>query len=273
MIRCFFCVRRVSFGLTIALVLSVACDGAGETASSNEPSTVIVSAAASLSDAIEEISDRFEAEREIRILLNLAGSQVLATQIIEGAPVDLFISADSRQLERVIDSGRVDVGLQVDLLSNQLVVVVPSDRSESINDLEDLMHPLIRRISIGDPESVPVGVYAKRYLKSVGLWESLFEKLVPATNARAALRAVESGEVTAGIVYRTDGLSSSDVIVKLDVPIESASPIVYPAAVIADGSNASDAHRFLNYLCSQSAQVIFEAAGFIFLSHCSNQLR
>lgn len=251
----------------------MACGRAGETAPGNEPSPLIVSAAASLSDAIEEIADRFEAERETRILLNVAGSQVLATQIIEGAPVGLFISADSRQLERVIDSGRVDVGLRVDLLSNQLVVVVPSDRSESINDLEDLMHPRIRRISIGDPEAVPVGIYAKQYLESVGLWEALFEKLVPVTNARAALRAVESGEVDAGIVYRTDGLSSSDVIVELDVPIESAPPIIYPAAVIADGSTVNDAHRFLHYLCSQSAQAIFEAAGFIFQSHCSNQLQ
>ena len=135
----------------------MACGGAGETAPGNEPSPLIVSAAASLSDVIEEIADRFEAERGTRILLNVAGSQVLATQIIEGAPVDLFISADSRQLERVIDSGRVDVGLRVDLLSNQLVVVVPSDRSESINDLEDLMHPLIRRrsLQLRRPASLP----------------------------------------------------------------------------------------------------------------------
>ena len=166
--------------------------------------SILVSAAASLSEALEAIAAPFETEAGTRVLLNVAGSQMLAAQIIEGAPVDVFISADVLQMQRAIDAGRIDAATRVDLLSNQLVVVVPSDRQGRVAAPEDLADPSIRRIALGDPEAVPAGVYARSYLRSAGIWESVAGKVVPASNVRAALRAVEAGTVDAGVVYRTD---------------------------------------------------------------------
>ena len=155
-------------------------------------------AAASLSEAIDAAAARFEEEQGVRILLNVGGSQVLASQIIEGAPVDVFISADRRQMERAAAAGRIDPARRVDLLSNQLVIVVPSDRAGAVAGPRDLADPSIRRIALGDPEASPAGVYARRYLEAQGLWEPLRSRIAPARSVRAALRAVEAGTVDAG---------------------------------------------------------------------------
>ena len=130
-----------------------------------EPPALLVSAAASLSEAIDAVADGFEAEHGLRILLNVGGSQMLASQIIEGAPADVFISADVLQMERAAGAGRIDPARRIDLLSNQLVIVVPSDRAGTVTRPRDLANASIERIAVGDPEAVPAGVYAHRYLE------------------------------------------------------------------------------------------------------------
>ena len=266
---------RLALGLA-ALALLLACHGRGDAPAGAVPSSaragdadlasILVSAAASLSEALEAIAVHFEAESGARVLLNVAGSQMLAAQIIEGAPVDVFISADVLQMQRAIDAGRIDAATRVDLLSNQLVVVVPSDRQGRVAAPEDLADPSIRRIALGDPEAVPAGVYARSYLRSAGIWESVAGKVVPASNVRAALRAVEAGTVDAGVVYRTDVRTSSSATVAFAVPVASAPPIVYPAAIAADAPNREGATRFLDYLGSRVALQWFEEAGFISLT-------
>ena len=226
---------------------------------------LLVSAAASLSEAIGAVADRYEEERGVRILLNVAGSQMLAAQIIEGAPVDLFISADVLQMERAAAAGRIDPARRVDLLSNQLVIVVPSDRAGTVAGARDLAGTAIRRIAIGDPAAVPAGVYARRYLVSVGLWERLAPRIVPAGSVRAALRAVEAGTVDAGIVYRTDVRNPARAEIAFAVPLAAGPSIVYPAAVTRDAPNPAGAARLLDYLQSGAARRGFEAAGFIAL--------
>ena len=234
---------------------------AGDTAGA----AILVSAAASLSEVMEAIATQFEAESDVRVLLNVAGSQMLAAQIIEGAPVDLFVSADVRQMDRTIEAGRVDGATRVDLLSNQLVVVVPSDRPGRLAGPEDLADPSIRRIVLGDPEAVPAGVYARTYFRTAGVWESVARKVVPASNVRAALRAVEAGTVDAGVVYRTDARTSEAAVVAFTAPLDSGPSIVYPAAVAVDPPNPEGAARFLAYLGGRAAGRRFEAAGFISL--------
>ena len=254
----------------LALVAPVGACGASEHAQSAAPAaTVLVSAATSLSEAIGDVADAYERESGTRVLLNVAGSHLLATQIIEGAPVDLFVSADIAQMDRVAAVGRVRADQRVDLLSNQIVIVVPSDRSASISSVVDLDTAAIRRIALGDPDAVPAGIYARRYLESVGLWESLRHKVVPTRDVRAALTAVESGIVDAGVVYRTDAATSSEVVVAAVVPRDTGPAIVYPAAVATDAPNQIDAARFFDYLQGAEAGRLFAAAGFLPLSPAS----
>ena len=268
----FMSTARLVVGMRPIVLLACAVAAAGgcrgnagaDPAASGSP-TLLVSAAASLSEAIGAVAERYEEQQGVRIRLNVAGSQMLAAQIIEGAPVDVFISADVQQMERAAAAGRIDPARRVDLLSNQLVIVVPSDRAGTVAGPRDLARASIARIALGDPEAVPAGVYARRYLESEGLWELLASRVVPTSSVRAALRAVEAGTVDAGIVYRTDVGSSAAADVAFAIPIEAGPSIVYPAAVARDAPNPDGAARFLDYLQSDAARRRFAAAGFIAL--------
>ena len=258
--------KRSNSLLIPALVIAAAaaCGTDREDGGAEAP-TLLVSAAASLSEAIGAVADRFEDEHGTRILLNVAGSQILASQIIEGAPADIFISADVLQMDRAVAAGRIDSARRVDLLSNQLVIVVPSDRAGTVAEPRDLLNLSIERIALGDPEAVPAGVYARRYLRSQGLWESVADRIVPASSVRAALRAVEAGTVDAGIVYRTDVRTSAGALIAFAVPLEDGPSIVYPAAVVRDAPNPEGAARFLGYLQGDDARLQLEQAGFMSL--------
>ena len=226
--------------------------------------TVLVSAAVSLTEVLRTVARAFErGEWGERIVLNLAGSNTLARQIAGGAPVDLFISADGAQMDRVEQAGRVLAGSRVDLLSNQLVVVVPDDRARLFRSPRDLLDPEIRRIAVGDPAAVPAGVYAKQYLEAQGLWPQLRAKIVPTMSVRGTLSAVEAGNADAGIVYRTDAAIATRAIVALVVPVEDGPSIDYPAAVMVDAPNQAGARRFLAHLQGPDAAAAFERAGFI----------
>jgi len=227
--------------------------------------TVVVSVAASLSDVVGDVANVFEKQTGIQVLVNAAGSQILATQIIEEVPVDVFISADERQMIRTIAQGKMDEGSYLQLLSNQLVVVVPSDRLMGISRPDDLIAQSVRRIALGDPEAVPGGVYAQEYLEQEGLWDVLESKVVPTRNVRAALRAVEAGTVDAGVVYRTDARQSVDAVIAFDVPVGRGPRIIYPAAVSTEPPNPESAVQFFRFLQMSNAQQIFEAYGFISL--------
>lgn len=251
------------------LGLLAACGGSaagdGKASRDGDTAPILVSAAASLSEVMAAIAERFEGDTGIAVRLNVAGSQMLASQIIEGAPVDLFVSADELQMQRVAAAGRLAAGSRVDLLTNQLVVVVPSDRPDTAAAPRDLVHASIQRLALGDPDAVPAGVYARDWLRAAGVWDGVAAKVVPASNVRAALRAVESGAADAGIVYRTDVRTSTGATVAFEVPIGEGPAIVYPAAVTADAPNRSGALRFLDYLRTSAARPLFEEAGFITL--------
>ena len=227
--------------------------------------TVVVSVAASLSDVVGDVANVFEKQTGIQVLVNAAGSQILATQIIEEVPVDVFVSADERQMIRTIAQGKMDEGSYLQLLSNQLVVVVPSDRLMVISRPDDLIAQSVRRIALGDPEAVPGGVYAQEYLEQEGLWDVLESKVVPTRNVRAALRAVEAGTVDAGVVYRTDARQSVDAVIAFDVPVGRGPRIIYPAAVSTEPPNPESAVQFFRFLQTSNSQQIFEAYGFISL--------
>lgn len=232
--------------------------GAGRPASGTGPPEILVAAAVSLTEAISEVARRFE-EREpgTRVTLNLAASNVLARQAAAGARIDVFVSADQAQMDVVRRAGLVV--RSVDLLGNELVVVVPSDSAVRVESPRDLQRSEIARIAVGDPAAVPAGVYARAYFERAGLWASLQPKLVPSASVRAALAAVESGNVDAAIVYRTDAGAARRARVAYRVSGPDAPRIVYPAALL---SSADGAVRFFAFLQSAAAAAIFERHGF-----------
>lgn len=222
---------------------------------------ITVSAASSLTGVLTELAKRFEAATGERVRINAAASNTLARQIVEGAPVDLFISADEAQMAVAEKSGRIVTGTRVDLLSNQLVIVVPADTRDAIDNPAGLASARVRRVAMGQPEGVPAGVYGRQWLEKLGLWATVRPKTVPMPTVRAALAAVREGRVDAGIVYASDALTTRNVRIVYRVPVNEGPRIVYPAAVVA-GANDATARRFLAFLQSPESRRVFEAAGF-----------
>ncbi len=223
---------------------------------------VLVFAAASLTDALGEIAASWEKATGVRVVVNLGASSMLARQIREGAPADLFLSADEIQMDGLEKAGLVAPGTRRDVLSNSLVVVLPGDSSLKISFEGDLKAAPVRRIALAEPSTVPAGVYSKRFFESVGLWKALEAKVLPTENVRAVLAAVESGNVDAGIVYRTDALASKKVRVAFEVPASRGPKISYPFALVKDAPHAAEARKFLAYLSSPPALAVFRRYGF-----------
>jgi len=239
----------------------VAAAALAATGAAPEPRTILVSAAASLTDVLAPLVQMYEQRAGVKADLNLGASNTLARQIASGAKVDVFISADEAQMDAV--ATEIVSGTRVDLLSNQLVVVVPGDRPRTLRSIRDLTDPQIRRIAIGDPAAVPAGVYARTYLEHVNVWTDLASRIVPCGSVRLALAAVANGAADAGIVYKTDAATTTRVRIAFLVERSDAPRIVYPAAVIRGSAHEADARAFLDFLRSPDAMRVFEQAGFI----------
>jgi molybdate transport system substrate-binding protein len=220
-----------------------------------------VGAASSLADVMAEIGRAYEKSGGPRISLHVAGSNTLARQIVEGAPIDVFISADAAQMDVVERSGRIVPGSRRDLLTNTLVVVVPAGHESTVKGPADLSGSAVRRVALGNPQSVPAGVYARQWLERRQLWNAVAPKVVPTLTVRAALAAVRAGRVDAGVVFATDAISDPQVVVVYRVPADQAPPIRYPASVMR-GEREREAAAFVSFLSGPEARTIFEAAGF-----------
>src|ERR1700720_4726950 len=176
-----------------------------------------VHAAASLSDAMNEIGRAYEKQSGDKLRFNFGASSMLARQIEEGAPGDLFFSADEAKMDALEKKDLLVPGTRRSLLSNLLVIVVPADASAAPKSAADLAKPEFKKIALAEPQTVPAGIYAREYLQKLGLWDAVKEKVVPTENVRAALAAVESGNVDVGIVYKTDSLISKKVKVAVEI--------------------------------------------------------
>ena len=223
---------------------------------------VNVYAAASLTDAMKEIAANYEKQSGDKVLFNFGASSLLARQIMEHAPADMFLSADEAQMDQLQKANLIATETRRDLLSNLLVIVVPADSKLTIASPEDLVNTS-QRVAIADPRAVPAGIYTKEYLSRLGLWQKLEPKIVPTENVRTALAAVESGNVDAGFVYKTDANISSKVKIAFTVPADQGPVIRYPVALINDAKNKGAAQKFLQFVESESARQIFERYGFI----------
>ncbi len=218
-----------------------------------------VAAAASLTEAVTEIATAYGKEAGgNKATPVFAASNVLARQIEEGAPIDVFISADEANMTKVEKAKLVKDSAP--LLTNALVVVVPNDSSAKVGSAADLDG--LKRIAIGDPAAVPAGVYAKAWLTKAGLWDKLQAKTVPSENVRAALAAVESGNVDAAIVYKTDAAVAKKSKIAWTVPTADVPAIIYPVAVCTASKHTEEAKKFVEFLHSAKATEIFKARGF-----------
>lgn len=224
-----------------------------------------VSAASSVADVMIDAGKAWAAAGGAGVLVNAAGSNVLARQIGAGARVDVFLSADRAQMAAAESSGRIVPGSVRDLLANSLVVVVPAGSPHTTLRPGDLAGRDISRIAVGNPDSVPAGVYARQWLERAGLWALVSPKVVPTLSVRAALAAVRGGHADAGVVFATDARTTPEAPIAYRVPASDAPPIRYPVALVR-GSREADAARFVAFLFSAAARDIFTRAGFTHLT-------
>lgn len=246
--------------LGVLLLLAGWRGAADATQASN---TVTVSAAISLSDVLGHVADAYAAAGGGPVRFNFAGSNVLARQIVNGAPVDVFISADERQMEYVARAGRLQPGTRRIVLENRLAVAALPERADAVREAFPRAGAVIRRLAIGDPAAVPAGVYARRYLERQGLWRAYAGRVIPTGNVRAALAAVENGSADAAIVYATDVLPSRRPRIVIEIPREQTPDIRYPAALVAGREPQAAAAQFLSFLESDDARAIFAQHGFL----------
>jgi molybdate transport system substrate-binding protein len=219
-----------------------------------------VSAASSLTGAVNNIVQRFEAAHPgVTVRLNVAGSGLLVQQIIAGAPVDVFISADTQTLQRGIAQGVLDAATRRDIARNTLVLITPEN--SNINTLAALTQPHVQRIAIGKPASVPAGRYAQQALQAANVWQAVQPKLVYADNVRQALDYVARGEVQAGVVYATDAQLLPGKL-RVAATLAGYEAIVYPAIAVRGSRQAALAQRFIAFLQATAAQEILQAQGF-----------
>ncbi len=221
-----------------------------------------VSAAASLQEALGEITPLYrKSKSNLAIRHNFGSSGDLQQQIINGAPVDIFISAAAKQMDELQKKDLIIADTRRNLLSNRLVLIVPADKSDT-QTLKDLTNANIVRIAIGDPRSVPAGQYAAQALTKLELLQDVQSKFVLGNNVRQVLQFVESGNAQAGIVYATDAKTSSKVKVVQIVDAKLHQPIVYPIAILQRSPDQQSAKSYLEFLSSEPAKTIFEKYGF-----------
>jgi molybdate transport system substrate-binding protein len=244
------------------LVLLVIFAAAG-CAQKTEKVELLISAAASLTDSMKEIQAAYEKEHNhVKILFNFGASGALQQQIEQGAPADLFLSAGKKQMTALVDKQLVDNNRQMNLLSNELVAIIPTDTKIAFSKMEDITKPEVKKIAVGEPETVPVGSYTKDSLTFYKLWDTIQTKTVFAKDVRQVLNYVETGNTEVGFVYRTDALTSQKVKVALSPDSQSYKPIEYPVGIVKATKHIKEAEDFYNYLQSKAAQDIFIKYGF-----------
>jgi len=230
-------------------------------AASKKKVELTISAAASLQDALTDIKSSFEKEHpNIQISYNFGASGALQQQISQGAPVDLFFSAAEDKFQKLEQDGLIDKKDGIDLVGNDLVLVVPKDSDKGIKSFEDLTKA--DKIALGTPESVPVGQYGKETLEKLNIWNAISGKVVYGKDVRQVLTYVETNNVAAGIVYKTDALTSDKVQIVATAADNTHDPIIYPVGVIKNSSHPDEAQLFYQYLQNDQSMEILEKYGF-----------
>jgi molybdate transport system substrate-binding protein len=255
--------RPVLAGLLVFLLAAVAGAVAIVPSAAQQATTgsITLSAAISLKDALGQLGPMYEKRVPgAKVTFNFGGSGTLAQQIEQGAPVDVFFSAATKEMNDLTAAGLV-LGTPQDIVANSLVLITPKDQT-SVMTLENLTAPSVKKIALGEPKTVPAGMYARESLGKLGLLGAVEPKIVYAKDVRAVLTFVETGNADAGFVYVTDALQSQKVRTVVTVPADSHDPIVYPAAVLKNSKNSELAKAFVDFLSGSDAMVVFQTFGF-----------
>jgi len=227
---------------------------------------VVMFAAASTTNAVTELGELYTARNLGRVTPSFASSSTLAKQIESGAPVDVYLSANRKWMDFLQEKHLIDQQSRFDLLGNRIVLIAPASSSLKQIDVAPGFSVAVflgkdGRLSMGDPDHVPAGMYGKKALENLGVWDQVKNHLAPMKDVRAALVLVERGEVPLGLVYATDAAISTKVRVVGAFPADSHPPIVYPVAAVA-GGKLSEARRFIDFLRSPVSRAVFEKYGF-----------
>lgn len=257
----------------VVIVMSVGCTGVKQDSNDKTASvitknkddkavTLTISAAASLKDSMEEIKKLYAEEKSnVTITYNFGASGTLEQQIEQGAPVDVFISAATQQMDELKNKGLLINDTDKNLLENNVVLIVPKD-SSTVKGFSDLATDKVKKIALGEPKSVPVGQYSQDILTYLNIMDKVEPKAVFGKDVREVLTWVETGNVDAGIVYSTDVKVSNKVKVVATAPENSHKPVVYPVAVLKDSKNVQEAKDFAKFLSGDKAKAVFEKYGF-----------
>ena len=229
---------HTSFSVAVLLLLFSSC----------APSPSLrISAAAGMTEAVQEIADSFSSATGTKVYINFASSGTLAQQILSGAPADLYFSANTLWMDKLERENKLVEGSRIDVAGNDLVLISRENSSIRIHSLSDLTSSEITRVAIADPSHGPAGLYAKESLESSGLWEEVEDKLLPAMTVRAVLAYVARGEAEVGFVFSTDARLVDGVEVVYTIPARLHSPIRFQAAIVA-GGNTGTAWEFMQFL-------------------------
>lgn len=246
---------------------NTATPATGATSAASVPEVITISAAASLTEAFTKIASQFEKENPgTNVNLNFGGSGNLRMQVEGGAPVDVFASADENQMNILGNKSLIVNSSRKDFAHNSLVLIVPEKSTLNIANIKDLANPKIQKISIGNPDTVPVGEYSLLALTEAGLWNQLKNKAVLAENVKQVLVYVESAEVDAGIVYITDAKSAQPGTVKIVTNIYVSEPINYPIALVSSSNHKEKAQKFIDFVTKKDGQEILKKYGFVLQS-------
>lgn len=245
----------------LAFLLAVVFGAAWPAASA--PNEIVISAAASLKNAFEEIGLIYEKQTGVHANFNFAASGALQQQIETGAPVDVFASAAEKQMNALEKKGLLLEGTRQDFSGNSLVLILPADSKIRVKEFSDLERPEIARLALGNPQTVPAGQYAQETLTSLKLWDKLQSRFILAENVRQVLDYVARSEVDAGVVYASDAaIAKQRIRVAATASKNLHSAIIYPIAVIGSSSNSAAAKRFIDLVLSKTGKMILAKYGF-----------
>jgi molybdate transport system substrate-binding protein len=240
---------------------------ANTSASNQEPDTITVSAAASLTEAFTDMESKFETENpDIDVNFNFGSSGNLRKQIEGGAPADVFASADQKNMDTLANETLIDNSSRENFVKNSLVLIVPANSTLNITGVKDLTNQEVKKIGIGNPDTVPVGNYTRTALTEAGLWNQIENKAILTEDVKQALTYVERGEVDAGFVYITDAKTAEPGTIKIVTNVSVSTPVNYPIAIVSASENKEDAQKFVDFVTGEEGQKTLEKYGFTELS-------
>ncbi len=264
--------KLLKFSAVCMLIIAVAiantaCGNTSDSSKSSEKkeskTELIILAAASLTDACNELKEMYEKEHEdIKLTFSYQSSGALQAQIEEGAPADVFFSAATTQMDALTEGGFVEKDDVKKLLENKIVLVTPAEGDEKISDFKDVTGKDVSLIGLGDPDSVPAGQYAKTVFENMGIWDKVSKKANFGTDVRAVLTWVEEGEVSCGVVYATDAYTTDKVKIVAEAPEGTCDKVYYPVAALKGSEHKTEADEVSEFFGSQEALKVFEKYGF-----------